>query len=183
MPSVRSSLRVGPLQQGSSRPLYHLDLRRGQILPPSSTVELALALLLLRHVLPGVLLDRPGKLGLIHGDLHRRVDELHLAQRICSEFLVANQHLRCLVGIIGQPCTLDAPPVHVCPLPDERVRPPVYLPTPGARPSLPSYSQPPPWWRPAERRLHLSDHELAGSYGSQTGLPSEAGRRRRLWVL
>src|SRR5215211_218828 len=35
MLSVRSSLRVEPLQQGSSRPLYHLDLRRDQILPPS----------------------------------------------------------------------------------------------------------------------------------------------------
>src|SRR5215211_783180 len=142
MPSVPSSLGVEPLQKGSGRLLYHLYLPRGQVLLPAArrppAVELAPALLLLRHVLPRVLLDRPPQFLLFHGDAQNRVDAPHLAPRIRPEFLVADQHLRSLVGIVGPPGALDAPPVHVRPVSYERVRPPVYLPGPPARPSFPA---------------------------------------------
>src|SRR5215210_4430382 len=139
MPWVCSSLGVKPLQQGGGRFLYHLDLPRGQVLSPAArrslAVEFAPAFLPLGHVIPRMLLDRPPQILILYGDAKNRVDALHLGQRIRPEVLVADEHLRSLVGVVGPPGALDAPPVHPCPLPHVGVRPPVNLAASRARPS------------------------------------------------
>src|SRR5919112_3057868 len=86
-------------------PLDYLDLLGGQVLLPAAglglAVELALALLLLWYVLPGVLLDRARKPGLLHGDLQGRVDAPHRAQCVRPQVLVADHHLAAPVRLVG----------------------------------------------------------------------------------
>src|SRR5918995_1114701 len=98
-PGTRSPLRGTPYgielpEEGACYPFHYLDLLGGKVLPPAPrlglAVELALALLFLRDVLPGVLLDRACQLSLIYGDLQARVDALHRVQRVGPQVLVAD---------------------------------------------------------------------------------------------
>jgi hypothetical protein len=68
MTGTRSLLRGAPdgvelSKEGACHPFDYLGLLGGEIFPPAArlrpAVELPLALLFLRYVLPGVLLDRP----------------------------------------------------------------------------------------------------------------------------
>src|SRR5215211_2149120 len=69
------------LEQRGCDLLYDLYLLGGKILPPgarrSLAVELALPLLLLGDVLPGVLLYRTDQLSLVHDHLELRVEAFH----------------------------------------------------------------------------------------------------------
>src|SRR5919107_5068894 len=88
-------------------PLDYLDLLGGQVFPPAARLGLAsflaLALLLPWYVLPGVLLNRARKPGLLHGDLQGRVDVPHRAQCIGPQVLVANHYLAAPVRLVGLP--------------------------------------------------------------------------------
>src|SRR5215217_6843193 len=93
----------------------YLDLLGGEIFPPAArlrlAVELALALLFGRDLLPGVFLYRAPKLGFLHGNLQCRVDALHRLQSICPQVLVSDEDLEPPVGIVGLLGVSDVPHV------------------------------------------------------------------------
>src|SRR5688500_8018818 len=92
-------------EEGGGYLLHYPYLLSGQVLPPAPggglAVGLALPLLLLGYVLPGVLLHRP--LELLFVDLYIKlgVDPLHGGQGVGPQLLVAHQHLRSLVRLVG----------------------------------------------------------------------------------
>src|SRR5215216_6716020 len=102
-------------KEGACHPFDYLDLLGGEIFPPAAwcrlAVELALALLFGRDLLPGVFLYRARKLGFLHGNLQRRVDALHRLQSICPQVLVSDEHLATTVGIVSVFGVSDVPHV------------------------------------------------------------------------
>src|SRR5215204_3199394 len=133
---TRSLLRGAPYgvefpEEGACHPFDYLGLLGGQVLPPASwlrlAVELAIALLFDRDLLPGVFLHRPRKLGFLHGHRQRRVDALHRLQSICAEVLVADHYLVTTVGSVGLPGLLYLLHVGVSAHPHVDVRVPVRL--------------------------------------------------------
>src|SRR5215204_2236159 len=102
-------------KEGACHPFDYLDLLGGEIFPPAAwlrlAVELALALLFGRDLLPGVFLHRPRKLGFLHGYSQRRVDALHRLQSICPQVLVSDEDLQPPVVIVGLLGVSDVPHV------------------------------------------------------------------------
>src|SRR5918995_97783 len=116
-------------KEGASHPFDYLGLLGGEIFPPAArlrlTVELALTLLLLWYVLPGVFLHRSGKLGLLHGNLQRRVDALHRPEGIRPQVLVFDEDLVSPVCVVGLPGLLYLLHVGACAQPRVSVGVPV----------------------------------------------------------
>src|SRR5918995_1803623 len=129
---TRSLLRGAPdrvelSEEGACHPFDYLGLPCGQIFPPAArlrlAVELALALLFARDLLPGVLLHRAHKIGLLHGHLQIRVDALHSLQSIRPQFLVTDEDLEPSVGVVGLLGVSDVPHVPPCLALHEGIRP------------------------------------------------------------
>src|ERR671911_880243 len=122
-------VRIELVQERRRNILDYLDLPCGQVLPPAArlrfAVELALALLLLWYVLPGVFLHRSGKLGLLHGNLQRRVDALHRPEGIRPQVLVFDEDLVSPVCVVGLPGLLYLLHVGACAQPRVSVGVPV----------------------------------------------------------
>src|SRR5215211_2127491 len=100
-----SSIRVEFFEKWRGHVLHYLRMLGGEVLPPSSrggfAVELALSLLLLGDVLPGMFLDCTCQLILTERDLERRVEALHGTESIGPQFFVADQDPRSLVLLVG----------------------------------------------------------------------------------
>src|SRR5215217_239303 len=120
MTGTRSLLRGAPdgvelSKEGACHHFDNLGLLGGEIFPPAArlrlAVELALAFLFGRDLLPGVLLHRARKLGFLHGNLQRRVDALHRLQSICPQVLVSDEHLATTVGMVSVLGVSDVPHV------------------------------------------------------------------------
>src|SRR5215212_10924613 len=81
LPVGRAPLRVELVDYGYRQLLYYLGLLGGEVLLPASRGGLAVGfvrpLLVLGGVLPGMPLDYPGKLTLIHGYNQSRVQSSH----------------------------------------------------------------------------------------------------------
>src|SRR5215208_3631923 len=135
MTGTRSLLRGAPdgvelSKEGACHHFDYLGLLGGEIFPPATrlrlAVELALALLFLWYVLPGVFLHRARKLGFLHGNLQRRVDALHRLQSICPQVFVSDEDLVSPVCVVGLPGLLYLLHVGACAQPRVSVGVPVW---------------------------------------------------------
>src|SRR5918994_3551825 len=129
---TRSLLRRAPdgvelSEEGACHPFDYLGLLGGQVLFPAArlrlAVELALALLFGRYVLPGVLLHGPRQPTFVHGHLQLRVDALHRREGIRPQVLVSYEDLESPVGVVGRFGVSDVPHVPPGLAPHESVRP------------------------------------------------------------
>src|SRR5215210_885707 len=118
--------RVELLEEGCSYPFDRLHLLGGEILSPPPRlglpIELALTLLLLGDVLPGVLLHSPGELLLVHLDPQGGVNAAHRAQCIRPQVFVSDQDLRTLMDVVGPFAVAYVPQILIGTPPHKRVR-------------------------------------------------------------
>src|SRR5215203_3173415 len=103
-------LTVELLKHRGGYALHYLYLLGCEVLPPAPrgrlAVELALPLLLLGDVLPGVFLHDPAELFFVHKDPERGVKAFQRGQSVYPELLVLDHRLRPLVSLVGFSGTL-----------------------------------------------------------------------------